>query len=169
MVRTWRRGGPWAIAVVLGLGLAACSGDSPEDPAPPESEAPGGTESPGETEAEADDDDQVEPRRDPVVSLEDEVGALDDLSDFECGPDDSGVWSASGALTNPTDEDVVYVVNVGVVETAGRSSLVRHNIVLDLAENDSVTFQTAEEELLTSDREDIECVVRVNRGAEVAD
>lgn len=121
------------------------------------------TESPGdvdETTAEP----EPEPDRDPLVELENNEGARADLSNFQCAATD-GVWAASGTVTNEADNDLVYVVSVAVVEQEGRSSVVRRNIVLDVAAGEAVDFEEAE--LVVTARDDLECFVGVNRGSSV--
>jgi hypothetical protein len=61
----------------------------------------------------------------PTASVEPDLppgGRLDQdaLSGFACGPDDAGVWTATGTLTNTGTDDADYVVTVVV---AGPDSL----------------------------------------------
>lgn len=172
-----RRAAEAVVAVLTASVLAACSvsgqpsevdtegatGSPPAvltaTPAPTEPRA----ESPAST-AEPDPPEELTPTRDPLITLEDQVGARSELRDFVCEAEE-GAWSAQGLVQNPTDQPVVYVVNVGVIERESRSSLVRRNIVLETDPGQEVAFD--ELDLLTSDRADLECVVRVNRGSGV--
>jgi len=54
----------------------------------------------------------ADPERRPRV-----VDAIEDLSDFTCAPDDRGVWTASGVLTNTTRRVASYAVTVVVAES----------------------------------------------------
>lgn len=171
-------------AAALCVGLAGCSGGedepspdqqtgeaAPSDPPTDTDEQTGDpTASPSpDSEDETDtptEEAEPEPERDPLVQLEDQEGAREDLTDFVCEPND-GSWGAAGTLTNPTDADLTYVVNVGVIEDEGGSSLVRRNIIADVAAGEEVEIEDLE--LVSTDRDDVRCVVRVNRGTGTTD
>lgn len=107
------------------------------------------------------------PEVDPVITLNDETGARAELTDFVCSVAD-GTWKTSGTVTNPTDADAVYVVNVAVIDSDTRSSLVRRNFQLEVGPKESAEFS---EEKFATDIPDVghECVVRVSRGTGVAE
>lgn len=123
------------LVLVVGLSLSACSGDDEPTPKP--------------TGAV-----------DPVIELEDSEGARADLSKFVC-EEKSGTWSASGTITNETDQDLDYVVNIGLIKK-DRSSDTRKNVELSVAAGKSEKFEV--KELRTDAPGGLECVSRVNRG-----
>lgn len=140
-----------AAGMLLTVGLSACTGAEPE--ATPSASASAAT-----TPA---------PVLDPVLELDDEVGARDELSDFVCAGD-GGTWKASGTVTNSTEAAATYVVNIGVIESESRSSLVRRNVVLEVEAGEAVDF-TEDELLADAPESGVECVVRVNRGTAVSE
>lgn len=137
-----------AAAGALTFALAACTPTQNGEPSPSASASP-----------------TVEPTLDPVLTLEGEVGAREDLTDFTCD-EEGGTWSSSGTLTNPTQAAAVYVVNLGIIESDSRSSVLRKNVVVDVEAGQSSEFV---EESLISDVPGVghECVVRVSRGTAV--
>lgn len=148
MNKTFTRTTALLATAALAFGLTACTGTT--DPSP----TPSGSAS-------------TEPQLDEVLTLEDEVGAREELTDFTCSATDD-TWSASGTVTNPTDANAVYVVNIGIIEKDSRSSALRKNVVLEVAGGESKSFEEAN---LISDIDDgeHECIARVNRGSAVAE
>lgn len=138
-----------ALALTAGIALtgAACTATEHEHDAEPTSSA------------------SPTPEVDPVVTLTDEVGARAELTDFVC-EETEGTWKVSGTVTNPTDADAVYIVNVAVIDSDSRSSIVRRNIQLEVEGQAAAEFS---EEKFAENVPGIghECVVRVNRGTGV--
>lgn len=166
---------PIAAMALIITGATACSDDEQSDhstaaptttaastdEADSQETAPQSENPDGAPETESGPTEEPEPERDPLLELENSEGARADLLDFVCASQDSA-WAASGAVENPTDRDLTYVLHVSVVESEGRSSVVRRNVVLDVPAGETVDFD--EPDLISTDRDDLECFVGVTRG-----
>lgn len=132
-----------------GTTSAASQGDAAEVTA---SAASPGTTDPEPTDA----------AKDELLSLSDEQGARGDLRKFR-GAADDGVWSAAGEVQNPTGDDQVYYVRIGIIEgDESRSSVAFKNVVIDVDANGSEEF--AAEDIVTTQQKDLDCLPRVVRG-----
>lgn len=106
-------------------------------------------------------DEPTEVSRGELMALDSEDGARADLTTFACDASD-GVWSAKGTITNPTDQDLVYFVRIGVIETGGSSSSVAfQNALLDVSAGSTESFSA--DEIVTTGRDDLTCIPRVVR------
>lgn len=135
-----------AAAVVLVLGLAGCSGS---DGGEPEQE-PSPT---GKSE-----DSQPKTRQ---SAVDDGVPAPDSLSDFECAPDDSGAWSASGRISNDEAKAEDYRVTIAVMPPDGGRGKARQITLASVPADDAKRFEA--DDLPVVDGDDPACTVQVAR------
>jgi hypothetical protein len=129
--------------VVVALAIGACggggSGDAEDPPATPSQSAPTS-------------------ERTPASST---VDAAADLSDFVCGPDEDGEWSASGVITNSTGRSADYRVTVVVTDGSGGSLPGKRRVLTALAPGAPEPFEV--KNLPASGATDSTCQVEVLR------
>jgi hypothetical protein len=128
--------------VVVALAIGACGGGGSE-----------GTEDPSATPQSAPTSERT--------STDSTVDAAADLSDFVCGPDKDGEWSASGVITNSTGRSADYRVTVVVADGSGASLPGKRRVLTALAPGAPEPFEVMN--LPTSGATDSTCQVEVLR------
>ena len=73
------------------------------------------------------------------------------LSDFACERDDTGTWSASGAVTNRTSKPVSFQVTVHVGTSDGQGGPASTKRISSVQKNGSVGFELDDVETRASD------------------
>lgn len=174
LLRPWRialtspRRTATACAVLLGVGLAGCSGDGSDSRAErattttvssPSVAAPADDGAPG---AEATTPGIISPPLPAAPALGDPIGIRSDATMAGCGTD-PGEVVATGSVTNRSDRPTDILVTVSWI--AGRSSdvLARAHAPLEDVEAGQVVEWRAVA-TLGADRDDVSCVLNVRRG-----
>lgn len=127
--------------VVVALAMGACGGGgSAEDPSATPSQSASTSER---------------------TTTNSTVDAASDLSDFVCGPDEDGEWSASGVITNSTGRSADYRVTVVVADGGGVSQPGKRRVLTALAPGAPEPFEV--KDLPASGATDSTCQVEVLR------
>jgi len=79
------------------------------------------------------------------------TSAPEALSDFACQRDDEGKWTASGAVTNRTEEPVSFQVTVHVGNVDGQGQPASTKRISSVQKNGSVGFELDEIETRAAD------------------
>lgn len=90
--------------------------------------------------------------------LDQPVGAVDMLSDFDCAPR-GGTWRGRAKLTNASDERASFEVTFTVIRTQGNAVVGEKTMTYDLAAGESTAVRI--DDLHDQDEDGLQCVRRV--------